>query len=698
MCAGRQIGLSCALMIVLVSPAVATVFALNYPTLPQAFVDTTMPDTAGYVRKTVCASGCDFVSINTALNDTSVMNATTGVVVEVTAGQTFTEDVSLSVHRNAPKWVIVRSSMYGSLPGGTRVTPTDAPKMPKLRGSHASAPGAAYYRFIGIEFEAVGPGTGCCGASNALILWGDATFVTGVIDHVIIDRCYVHATATVEKGIGLYLNGTHIALIDSNVTDFRLLGYESKALLIVHGAGPYKIVNNELEGAGMPVLIGGAYPVLDANNNSVLNGRLLIRPTDLTIQDNYLHPNRAWANRGYGLKNIFEIKHGERFLIEHNVFEYSVVDGQSGQAIVFKSASDGLDSCPSCWSADVTFRYNRVTDVCGTFTFVSANTADFPPPRYHIHDNLITEKGGNTLNNCAGVRADFQLSGQLGTRDLIADHNTFANPRSAAGSFLYIDCSDTSLGPSSGQPDRITVTNNISVSNAPTVAFSPPGGLLGTGLAAILGCLASGSASIAMTNNAVGGIDTPWPVPPSGGCVSWIGTNSSCPMGVDSQDPQIPNLYVNAPLDYSLKRCAPVSFAPGTECYVGAGTDGRDLGADMTLLTASPTPAAPPSLRMSQLSPLGFGVLPQSIIASGPPLAPRRGATSARGHQALRASVPTPAPPARRSAGGVTSNRAPAAPQQPYRLRGSFGSSGMVAPGLSCTPRRAACHVTRPDQ
>ena len=38
------------------------------PELPQVFIDTTFPDTSGYIGKTVCASGCDYVTVQAALN------------------------------------------------------------------------------------------------------------------------------------------------------------------------------------------------------------------------------------------------------------------------------------------------------------------------------------------------------------------------------------------------------------------------------------------------------------------------------------------------------------------------------------------------------------------------------------------------------------------------------------------------------
>lgn len=41
------------------------------------------------------------------------------------------------------------------------------------------------------------------------------------------------------------------------------------------------------------------------------------------------------------VKNLFELKHAKRVLVEGNVFENNWADGQTGMAIVLKSTNQG---------------------------------------------------------------------------------------------------------------------------------------------------------------------------------------------------------------------------------------------------------------------------------------------------------------------------------------------------------------------
>ena len=142
----------------LVLPALAVLPQM--PELPRASIDTTLPDTTGYVTKTVCASGCDFTALHAAVNHPSVKDATTGIILSLKAGETFgptprTICRSIAIRgslSNPPRWG-VSAARDPRDPGARRA---HAPLVAAAGGSViAAAPGAHHYRFIGLEISPV---------------------------------------------------------------------------------------------------------------------------------------------------------------------------------------------------------------------------------------------------------------------------------------------------------------------------------------------------------------------------------------------------------------------------------------------------------------------------------------------------------------------------------------------------------------
>jgi hypothetical protein len=86
----------------------------------------------------------------------------------------------------------------------------------------------------------------------------------------------------------------------------------------------------------------------------------------------HVHPPLSWQGK-WQVKNLVELKAGQRVLMEGNVFENNWASAQVGFAFVWWSANaDGN----ALWSVtqDVTFRYNRVTNVAQGSTWSTATT------------------------------------------------------------------------------------------------------------------------------------------------------------------------------------------------------------------------------------------------------------------------------------------------------------------------------------
>ena len=117
--------------------------------------------------------------------------------------------------------------------------------------------GASFWWLAGLEVTisdtalatATSPGAG---TNYGLIRLGsDAEAVASrQATDIVIDRCYVHGLPTKNVRRGVALNSRRTAIVDSYFADFHEIGADSQAIAGWNGPGPFKIVNNHLEGSG----------------------------------------------------------------------------------------------------------------------------------------------------------------------------------------------------------------------------------------------------------------------------------------------------------------------------------------------------------------------------------------------------------------------------------------------------------------
>src|SRR5206468_132741 len=107
------------------------------------------------------------------------------------------------------------------------------------------------------------------------------------------------------------------------------VGADSQAIMGWNGPGPFKIVNNHLEGAGENVMFGGADPPIHS-----------LVPSDIEIRQNHFFKPLSWregdptyAGTPWTIKNLFELKNARRVLVEGNVFENIWRAAQDGFAL-----------------------------------------------------------------------------------------------------------------------------------------------------------------------------------------------------------------------------------------------------------------------------------------------------------------------------------------------------------------------------
>jgi hypothetical protein len=390
--------------------------------LPIATVAYTMADTP--------APG-PVVNVSANSNLQSALNsAQCGNTIQLQAGATFSGTFILpNKNCDDQHWIIIRTSAPdSSLPAeGTRLTPCYAgvaslqgrpqyscnnPQnvLAKLvvtavgDGPIQFAFGASYYRLLGLEI------TRATGVSGAPALISPKTGGTG--SFIVVDRSWIHGTTQDDTRSGIELPGTNsVAVVNSYFSDFHCtadVGACTDAHAVFGGTGdhqdgPYVIAGNFLEASGEAILFGG--------------GPATVTPTDITITDNHMWKPWQWmpgnnpfvggaGGHPFVVKNHLELKNAVRVLAEANLMENTWGGfSQFGFGILVTPKNQhtlsGQNVCSACQVTDVTIRYDHVSYGAGGLelaTAISGNGADGAPAlagtRWSIHDIVIDNISG----------------------------------------------------------------------------------------------------------------------------------------------------------------------------------------------------------------------------------------------------------------------------------------------------------------
>ncbi|HKS43495.1 MAG TPA: hypothetical protein VJX74_22965 [Blastocatellia bacterium] len=383
------------------------------PAPPAIYLDTTYERPTG---RTIQVKGGG--NLQAALD-----GAAQGDVIALESGATFIGNFTLPAKNGSSnKWIIIRSSTEDAkLPQpGTRVVPADAQMMPKLVSPNAdpvlrTAPGAHHYRFIGVEFQVAAAST----INYGLILLGDGGSKQNTLESVphdlIIDRCYIHGNQTGNLRRGIGLNSARTAIIDSHISDCHEIGADSQAICGWNGPGPFKIVNNYLEGAGENVMFGGADPSIKDLVMSDIEFRRNTCSKPLSWKTG--HP--TYAGKHWSIKNVFELKNARRVVIDGNVFENSWLDAQIGFAILFTPRNQE-GNAPWSTVEDVSFTNNIVRHAAGGINILGRddNHQSEQAKRITVRNNLFEDIGGSQW----GGNGRFLQTAE--TDRVVIDHNT----------------------------------------------------------------------------------------------------------------------------------------------------------------------------------------------------------------------------------------------------------------------------------
>ncbi len=424
--------------------------------LPRTYLDTTMPATSG-ATITVPAGG----DLQAAMNRAKPCD-----VIALANGATFSGNFILP-KKSGACWIVIRPANMTGVPAeGTRMSPeaAAAANLPKILstsnlGAFATADGAHHFRLIALDVSVPAsiPNTG-------LIRLGTSyeTTLAQMPHDLVLDRMYIHGTATGTNRRCVGLNGASSAVIDSYISDCHEQGADAQAIAGWSGPGPFKIVNNYLEASGENINWGGGDPRV----NGVI-------PSDIEIRRNHLFKPTSWKGK-WLVKNLFEIKNAQRVLVEGNVFENNWQDGQGGSAIVLKSVNQE-SRCPWCVAKDITFRFNVIRNTGSGFALTGHDAStQVAMTRVTITDNIVS---GIDVAPFNGDGRGFLINNN--PIDLVIAHNTVLDATNSAITFG---------GPATEPPVRLVFRDNIisggqygvkgpGLATPATIAAFMPGGL-----------------------------------------------------------------------------------------------------------------------------------------------------------------------------------------------------------------------------
>jgi Bacterial Ig-like domain (group 2) len=493
------------------------------PELPRVTIDTRYAAPTGRTLS-VAAGG----SVQAAIDSAKACD-----VIMLQAGATFTGPITLR-NKSGTCWITIRSSAPdASLPAeGTRMTPSYAGVLAKIVSANSgpalqTEPGAHHYRIIGVELAVSTSVT----LNYGIVALGDGSSaqnsLSQVPNNLILDRVYVHGHPTLNVSRCVALNSAMTAVIDSYLSECHAQGFDSQAICGWNGPGPFKIADNYLEGAGEIVMFGGADPAIQN-----------LHPADIEIRRNHVTRPPSWKGV-WEVKNLLELKHAQRVLVEGNVFENHWADAQDGFAFVFWSVDQG-GTAPWSETRDITFRYNTLRNAGGGMNLAARSQSSPAVPASHmkISDNVFDSIGVGVF---AGHGRLFQLLNELDNIDI--EHNTTFTSGSAA---LFLGALP--------QVTNFVYRNNLTNHGQ----YGVFGSNVGEGTPALTTYIAPGYVFL---DNVIVGV-------PSG--VSYPSGNF------------FPSAVANVGLaDYAGGNYRLLNTSP----YTKKGTDGRDPGADIDAVT-----------------------------------------------------------------------------------------------------------------
>ena len=267
-----------------------------------------------------------------------------------------------------------------------------------------TAPGAHHWRLIGLDVSQTGGNTyGVirCGSADGYMSAAE------VPHHVELDRVHVHTAANMTERRGIQTNCTDLVIRRSIVRGIKEAGSDAQAIGGWDCMARVRIVDNLIEGAGENILVGGAAP-----------SKICPVPEDIEIRGNRIRKPAEWRTQAWQVKNLLELKNARRVTIEGNVLENNWAAAQTGFGVLFTVR--GGARYPWAVVEDVTYEHNVLRN-----TASGINILGFDDESRTGAGRRITIRQNLTVINRStwgGEGSCYMMLG--GPVDIVFDHNT----------------------------------------------------------------------------------------------------------------------------------------------------------------------------------------------------------------------------------------------------------------------------------
>ena len=247
--------------------------------------------------RTVCSSGCQYTTLQTAINE-----AVPGDTILLRAGETYVGNFTLRAKAaSSTAFITIKSDapVTSLPPDGVRLVPEGKPGANTPRaalarlvgqgGSYRSTPivrtevGAHHYRLQFLEFD----GVANAGYETLITIGSNTSTQTTTAAapyEIVLDRLWLHGDA--RKGIkrGVAVDGRSIEILNSYIEDIFSTA-DSQAIASFNAPGPVRILNNFLEASGENIMLGGADPRIPN-----------LIPSNFEIRGNHIYKDPRWLN------------------------------------------------------------------------------------------------------------------------------------------------------------------------------------------------------------------------------------------------------------------------------------------------------------------------------------------------------------------------------------------------------------------
>jgi Right handed beta helix region len=316
----------------------------------------------------------------------AINSANYGDTIVVEAGATFRGPITLPFKESTSdsnQYITITTSNLNGIPAeNQRVNPqVHAQAMPKIVGPNSSVAVATderahHYKFVGIEFA---PAEDSKYLYNLIDLGkGEYKSLDQFPHHLVFDRCYVRSTGLNKARRGFGLNSGDTTISNSYISGFAGEGDETQGICGWNGPGPFKIVNNYIEGGAQNIMFGGADPAVPN-----------LIPSNIEIRRNFIYKPAEWFGRA-AIKGVIELKNARNVVIDGNVLESG---GRVGAFILTVRNQSG--TAPWSTLEDITITNNIVRHSQAGFSILGKDDSQKSQQakRIRIANNLLLDIG-----------------------------------------------------------------------------------------------------------------------------------------------------------------------------------------------------------------------------------------------------------------------------------------------------------------